>query len=422
MKFKEYYFLTENIETKLPHLVRQFGGIAFFKNFRGAANNPAFVGDIIRTLAKQADPTPSAEYITWILRLLKNGNIRGLEDAPKIFERLAQFTLLKRTGRFTGERDINHYKTFAQLAQTLDEFEGIQSKGAEERTKEEKGVKLIKDNGQFKLWVVTTPEAAAKLFRRTEWCVKDPKFFNQYKTDKNFYYIEKDGKPAYLAHFGSNQLKDVYDDTLEPGDYDVTWNDDKSADQADAKYSAIKKDIPHIHALIKTLPGYAVLLADAKTSSGSYEADSLSAISDYVHQWISFIVDEPAEHFTSNEARAILADPKNAAEILKKYATEDNKIYDAARNDAHDGVIEGSFGTEFAPILRMDGIKVPMYGIDWKDEPNDFAENVNDYLDSFEDYDNYVDILIKHIKEKSLDQFADEEELESEPEEDLENE
>ena len=169
----------------------------------------------IRWAAETFDPSKSASYITWILRMLKKGVLAGEEDGQKVKDRLTQLEELKRKPQFPKDkRDINSYKTYGDLAETLDEFAGVKTKGEMKRGAMEEGIQFVdsstgKEGSGISLYIVTTEEAGAKYFRETEWCVKDPRYFNQYNPP--YYFFTKDGQPKTLLHLHSNQCMDVRD-------------------------------------------------------------------------------------------------------------------------------------------------------------------------------------------------------------------
>jgi len=169
----------------------------------------------IRWAAETFDPSKNASYITWILRMLKKGVLAGEEDGQKVKDRLTQLEELKRKPQFPKDkRDINSYKTYGDLAETLDEFAGVKTKGEMKRGAMEEGIQFIasstgKEGSGISLYIVTTEEAGAKYFRETEWCVKDPRYFNQYNPP--YYFFTKDGQPKTLLHLDSNQCMDVRD-------------------------------------------------------------------------------------------------------------------------------------------------------------------------------------------------------------------
>jgi len=191
--------LVEGLEEKIPKLLNLVDPKVEDKE------------NYIRWAAETFDPTQNSEYITWILRLLKKGSIRGEEDSQKMKERLEQFHTLKRKPQFPADRrDINRFKTYGDLAETVDEFSGIETKGEIVRKKREKGIELMEEGDDVKLFVVTESEAGAKYFRNTDWCVKDPRYFDDYGAP---YYFFTDGneKPQTLLHLNSNQCMDVRD-------------------------------------------------------------------------------------------------------------------------------------------------------------------------------------------------------------------
>ena len=197
----ELYRLEEGFEQKIPHLVK------LVKDDNNLFNKE----DYVKWVAEEFDPTPNKEYITWILRMLAKGNIRGKEDAQKVKERLAQFHVLKRNPNFPKEnRDINSFRLYGDLAFMVDDFKDVKTKGETNRQQQQEGKQLLADIPPYKIFLITTPEAAAKTFRNTDWCVKDPTYFKTYNP-KEFYFISKDEKPYGLLHTQSEQFMDVYD-------------------------------------------------------------------------------------------------------------------------------------------------------------------------------------------------------------------
>lgn len=198
-----YEILEEGIEEKIPKLLQLVRpDIEDKENY-------------IRWAAETFDPSKNAAYITWILRMLKKGVIVGEEDAQKVQERLTQFEELKKKPQFPKDkRDINAYKTYGDLAETLDEFQGIKTKGEMKREAQEEGIQFMGSSGGregsgISLYIVTSDEAGAKHFRNTDWCVKDPRYFNNYGPP--YYYFTENGQPRTLLHLNSQQCMDVRD-------------------------------------------------------------------------------------------------------------------------------------------------------------------------------------------------------------------
>jgi hypothetical protein len=67
----------------------------------------------------------------------------------------------------------------------------------------------LEDAHPYKLYVVTTAEAAAKHFRGEFWCVKDPAYFNSKTYDPPiFYYFTKNDNPYTLIHLDHEECHD----------------------------------------------------------------------------------------------------------------------------------------------------------------------------------------------------------------------
>ena len=209
-KIAEEIIVEADLESKKPYLLKDLEKSKFDKKYY----------DQIIDICNDMDPTGKrAVFTQWILRrhALDGEEFSGVESS----DYLQKFLELKKSKKLqNADADINHYKSFADLKskvdQVLEETGGYTSKRKEEKSNTEDGIQKIDQDGDIELYVVNTPEAAAKEFRNTEWCVKDPKFFNQYaETDKNFYYFKKDGEPYILLHASDFKYKDdsdVYSD------------------------------------------------------------------------------------------------------------------------------------------------------------------------------------------------------------------
>lgn len=209
-KIAEEMVVEADLESKKPYLLKDLEKSKFDKKDY----------DQIIDICNDMDPTGKrAVFTQWILRrhALDGEEFSGVESS----DYLQKFLELKKSKKLqNADADINHYKSFADLKakvdQVLEETGGYTSKRKEEKSNTEEGIQKIDQDGDIELYVVNTPEAAAKEFRNTEWCVKDPKFFNQYaETDKNFYYFKKDGEPYILLHASDFKYKDdsnVYSD------------------------------------------------------------------------------------------------------------------------------------------------------------------------------------------------------------------
>jgi hypothetical protein len=148
----------------------------------------------------EADPSVSGKYAMWIAKLHKKQLIQFPEDIEKINDRLQKFEKVKHLLP-VEKRDINHYKTYGDLARVLDEHSGVGVREAV-RVATAEGQEVIFDKGKYRVIKVTTLEAASKLARNTEWCVKDPKWGITYLEWGPLYFIDKGNKRYALAWRG----------------------------------------------------------------------------------------------------------------------------------------------------------------------------------------------------------------------------
>ena len=151
----------------------------------------------------------SKKHARWLAFLAKKGIVRPGEDDDKLKSALKLFEIKK---RFLPEekRDINQYKSYAELVKTLEPYSEQVGKREETRNLQQEGAKIILEKDGWTVVKITTPEAAAKLLRGTEYCVKDPKFFEMYSPPV-FYLFFLKGKMNCLVHYGSDQFKNIYD-------------------------------------------------------------------------------------------------------------------------------------------------------------------------------------------------------------------
>ena len=195
ISFQDALFLTEVSENKIQFL----------------SNKYSVDVEKVKELT-QIDST--GVYLEWLVKQVKNDRIRLPEDIDKITGYLKRYSRLKNSPRVPVEmRDINRFNSPGDLAQWLDSSEGVKSKGQVTRELSLEGQEVIYSRGRYKVVKVTTPEAAAQLFKHTEWCVKDPRWFVDYDP-KVFYMVMKDNKPYVLIHAETGQVKDVYDNSI----------------------------------------------------------------------------------------------------------------------------------------------------------------------------------------------------------------
>ena len=118
------------------------------------------------------DPSPNqTDYIGWIAKWLSKGGFMLPEDTQKIREQLEKFQKLKKSPAFTFDKDLQKYDP-AKLFETLEQAEaaGMGSKKEKQRETVRSGADLVVNEGDIKVYEVTTPEAAIELGSGTNWC------------------------------------------------------------------------------------------------------------------------------------------------------------------------------------------------------------------------------------------------------------
>jgi hypothetical protein len=126
--------------------------------------------------ALDADPT-RRDYVGWILKQMKFGNIILPEDGSRVIEALATLEEAKRV-RYRGvEFDINRYKTIGDLEVVTDRI--IDAESGREREKPRQiedlpaGVTLHAESEHYRILEVTDPDACVYLGRGTKWCTRE---------------------------------------------------------------------------------------------------------------------------------------------------------------------------------------------------------------------------------------------------------
>jgi len=171
--------------------------------------------------SNRADPTGAlGVYTPWIVKQILLGNLIFPEDEEKVKEKLMFLEEAKKRRNKEIETDINKYKTYGDLAEIIEKTKGKPlSKHHEIEIKEQKGEKIIYNDARITIIEVSTPEAAAKWGKDTEWCTKVPKVAVNYLRSGNLYVVLLDGRKFAQIHFPSKQMKDVRDVDIEIEEY-----------------------------------------------------------------------------------------------------------------------------------------------------------------------------------------------------------
>jgi 8-oxo-dGTP pyrophosphatase MutT (NUDIX family) len=171
------------------------------------------------------DPSPNqTDYVAWIAKGIANKTIKLPEDQAKIKQQLTTFMKLKRSPKFTGNKDIQSY-TPATLFQTLEESaKDTFSEKEKERMDVQEGAELIINQGDFKVykipqvptqWADPTPvKALCSLSGGTNWCTAQDHYGRDYLAMGPSYVMFYKGSAYAQLHPASDQFMDRTDDPL----------------------------------------------------------------------------------------------------------------------------------------------------------------------------------------------------------------
>lgn len=163
-----------------------------------------------------ADPA-GGPYTEWLVRQVRSGGYRFPEDADKAREQLAWFHGAKGKSTYAGERDVNRLDA-AGLYRLSREHGGTVGRKEQVRISADEGAKPVCAANGVELWRITTPEAATRIARGTNWCIVDPKFFHQYGPPFFLLLDAATGEKLALFHEGSEGTWTPYGDDEDEGE------------------------------------------------------------------------------------------------------------------------------------------------------------------------------------------------------------
>lgn len=189
------------------------------------------VGNLVvdRALSElsKADPTSSGKYLSWLVKEYISGRITLPEDIDILNESLRKFHKYKSR---LADKDIFHYSK-GQLIMAVGDFpstdltnEQIYARAVHE------GKQFLAEDGPYRAFRLTTPEATRAAAKNTAWCVSSLRVAEDYLASGELILIEKNRASYVLAHGGYErvqshieadselyptfQIRDVRDETL----------------------------------------------------------------------------------------------------------------------------------------------------------------------------------------------------------------
>jgi hypothetical protein len=153
-------------------------------------------------------------YIPVVAKWLANGVIRLPEDAERVIETLSKYHKEAKVEPTVKKIDLKTIGSPGDINEILDDVyktRGVKDLEKDERTlnKFDKYFELLGEENGYKIYLFDKPEQCAHI-KDSNWCVKDEKWFNQYKGP---FYMVVGPSDEYVAMFdnSSNQLKDAQD-------------------------------------------------------------------------------------------------------------------------------------------------------------------------------------------------------------------
>jgi hypothetical protein len=183
--------LNENLENKLPHLLKQFPNV-----------NEQTIGFLAHI-----DPTPTKQYITWILRQYVDGNLNPQQNIEQVQHALAEYDQFKRRNSWQGERDINRY-----------DVDGLVNAVEQAHRQPERGQgvqygQLMGHAGSLRLFRLSTVPEIVAASQGTAWCTKVRQFAEKY-VNEPLYLVTKQARPYVLLQPKSVNVRNIHDRTV----------------------------------------------------------------------------------------------------------------------------------------------------------------------------------------------------------------
>src|SRR5271166_6308237 len=153
-----------------------------------------------------ADPSPQQkDFVATIAKWFAKKLIQLPGDTANIKQQLEQFQALKKSPKFTGNKDIQQYNP-ESLKETVEQNQEAVSKKEQERQNVTKGASIIVQDGNLTIYRVTDSKALMQLSGGTSWCTAHSNHAGFYLKKGPSYVFFKDGSAFAQLHPSSNQL------------------------------------------------------------------------------------------------------------------------------------------------------------------------------------------------------------------------
>jgi len=158
-------------------------------------------------------------YVPWLLKQIKQKNIRLPEDSDRVIETLSEFDKYRQRLPYS---DISQYRTIHDLEEAIDELlERDDTRAAEkERAILSHGVEKYRESANYSIYEITTKDACLHFAAGTRWCISDSEVASGYLKDYGELYTIFRKKGDNLIKYGLytpdfRQVTDLRDKSLE---------------------------------------------------------------------------------------------------------------------------------------------------------------------------------------------------------------
>src|SRR5208337_3611895 len=156
------------------------------------------------------DPSPNqTDYVAWIAKGVHGKTIKLPEDQEKIKQQLTTFMKLKRSPKFTENKDIQSY-TPATLFQILEQSAKKETFSGKEQERQDvqEGAELIINQGDYRVYRVKEVDegdmsglsALCSLSGGTNWCTAQENYADQYLREGPSYVMFYKGSAYAQLH------------------------------------------------------------------------------------------------------------------------------------------------------------------------------------------------------------------------------
>lgn len=120
-------------------------------------------------------------------------------DASEVQNYISDFKQMKPKIKDASQKDIDKWKQWAEFKAFVDELKTTKTKGQEKKEKKLTGAKLVAEDKYWRVYEITTHDAAMMYGSGTKWCITqaDCHYWDQYVAEGDFYfYISKRLPPS----------------------------------------------------------------------------------------------------------------------------------------------------------------------------------------------------------------------------------